>query len=47
MVKLTRQYRRFYTDSHTEDDWEAYTRLRNRKGRVVSRTLQKGYRKRV
>ncbi|GFF29182.1 hypothetical protein IFM61606_10307 [Aspergillus udagawae] len=47
MVKLTRLCRRIYTETHTNDDWEAYTKVRNRKGKVISRSLQRGHRKRV
>jgi ribonuclease HI len=47
IVKLTRRYRRTYTETHADDDWTAYTKARNRKGKVVSRTLQQGHRKRV
>ncbi|KAF4210539.1 hypothetical protein CNMCM5878_004249 [Aspergillus fumigatiaffinis] len=47
MVKLTRLYRRVYTDTHTDDDWIAYTKVRNRKGKVISQSLQRGHRRRV
>jgi ribonuclease HI len=47
MVKLTRLYRRVYTGTHTEDDWAAYTKIRNRKGKVISKSLQRSHRKRV
>jgi exonuclease III len=47
MIKQTRRYRRIYTETHTNDDWTAYTKARNRKGKVVSKSLQRGHRKRV
>jgi hypothetical protein len=47
MVKLTRLYHRVYTGTHTKDDWIAYTKVRNRKGKVISKSLQRSHRRRV
>ncbi|GFF30959.1 probable RNA-directed DNA polymerase from transposon X-element [Aspergillus udagawae] len=47
MVKLTRLYHRVYTGTHTKDDWIAYTKVRNQKGKVISKSLQRSHRRQV
>ena len=42
-----KRLRRIYSQVHTEESWEAYRAARNRKKRVISRTLRKTHRERV
>ncbi|KAI9036090.1 uncharacterized protein KD926_002467 [Aspergillus affinis] len=53
MVKITRKFRREYTESvimngptdpTTGLRWERYTKVRNRKGKVLAKALRQGYR---
>ena len=46
-VKKARQLRRRWKTTGTSEDWEAYAKARNQKGRIVSKDLQQGHRKRV
>lgn len=45
MVKMTRLLRRVYTLTHSPESWAAYVKARNRKGRIISRALRRGFRR--
>ncbi|KAJ1706371.1 putative reverse transcriptase [Aspergillus flavus] len=45
MVKMTRLLRRVYTLTHSAESWAAYVKARNRKGRIISRALRRGFRR--
>ena len=45
MIKMTRLLRRVYTLTHSAESWAAYVKARNRKGRIISRALRRGFRR--
>ena len=46
-VKITRYMRRQYTREPTEQNWQLFTRQRNRKGKILSRAKRDYYRDRL
>lgn len=44
-VKITRKLRRIYIRHRLPSDWAAYVKVRNRKGRIINRSLQRGFRR--
>ena len=43
-VRITRILRRVYILTHSAEDWAAYVKARNRKGRIISKSLRRGFR---
>ncbi|BAE65488.1 unnamed protein product [Aspergillus oryzae RIB40] len=44
-VKITRKLRRIYMRHRLPSDWTAYVKARNRKGRIINRSLRRGFRR--
>ncbi|GMF81920.1 unnamed protein product [Aspergillus oryzae] len=44
-VKIARKLRRIYVRHRLPSDWAAYVKARNRKGRIINRSLRRGFRR--